>query len=350
MELLKEIIRTLDVASRSAIALVFMRGGTLPSPVTLESEEDRAIALFGGSAAELRGALVALEGSFLIQVQQGGQFFWRFKHPTIRDAFAALVAENRELMDIYLTGTPVRQLFAEVSCGDVSLEGVKVIVPSDRYHAVLSRIQTFIVTDRESRNAVNRFLSSRCDLEFLKKFIVDNPKFISQLHVGSYLYAVSDVDVIVRLQEVDLLPESERLRHVDGIRRLAVDTPDSGFLREDVRGLFTPKEYEDTLEYVRSTLLPNLGECIENWSDNCDDEPDEYFSELKNALRDYKEVFSEEETSIFYIDAGLANINETVASLSESRSRRRPASDDFSGRRGAAVTGESRSIFDDVDE
>jgi hypothetical protein len=351
MEFLKEIIRTLDVASRSAIALVFMRGGILSSPVNLESEEDRAISLFGGSAAELRGALVALEGSLLIQVQQGGQFFWRFKHPTIRDAFAALVAENRELMDIYLVGTPVRQLFTEVSCGDVNLEGVKVIVPSDRYHAVLSRIHTFIATDKESRNAVNRFLSSRCDLEFLKKFIADSPTFISQLHVGSYLYAVSDVDVIVRLQEVGLLPESERLRHVDGIRHLAVDTPDSGFLREDLRGLFTPKEYEDTLEYVRSQLLPNLEECIGNWSDNCNDDPDEYFSELKNTLRDYKEVFNEEETSIFFIDAGLASIDETIASLSESRSGRTRGSDDFYGRRGPqAVTDESRSIFDDVDE
>jgi len=316
----------------------------------LEPEEDRAIGLFGGSAAELRGALVALGGSFVIQVQQGGQFFWRFKHPTIRDAFAALVAENRELMDIYLAGTPVRQLFAEVSCGDVRLEGVKVIVPTDRYHTVLSRVRDFIATDRESRDAVNRFVSSRCDREFLRQFLIENPDFIRRLLIYSYLYAVSDVGVVVRLQEVSLLPEAERLRHVGTIRRLAVDTPDSGFLRQGVRGLFTPQEYEDTLEYVRSTLLPNLGDCIENWRDNCDGEPDEYFSELKSALLNYKEAFSEEEAPIMYIDAGLAEIDETIASLSESSSRRTPESADFSGLQGPAVTGEPRSIFDDVDE
>ena len=54
---------------------------------------------------------------------------WRFKHPTIRDAFATLVAEDTELMDIYLAGAPIEKLFGEVSCGDVGIEGVKVIVP-----------------------------------------------------------------------------------------------------------------------------------------------------------------------------------------------------------------------------
>jgi hypothetical protein len=350
MELLKEIIRTLDVASRSAIALIFMRGGALLSPVSLGPEEERAIALFGGSAADVRSALVALESSFVIQVKQGGQFIWRFKHPTIRDAFAALVAENRELMDIYLAGTPVRQLFAEVSCGDVDLEGVKVVVPTDRYETVLSRIRIFSSTDRESRDSVNRFLARHCDREFLQKFLEENPGFFRQLLVYSYLYAVSDVGVIVRLHEVDLLPESERVRHVDTIRHLAVETPDSGFMRKDVRGLFTTQEYEDTLEYVRSTLLPNLEECIDNWGFNCDDEPAQHFSELESALDDYKKAFSNEEASISYIDAGLTKMNETIASLSESRGPR-TREDDFYERRGPlAAADEARSIFDDVDE
>src|ERR1700730_440604 len=38
--LLQEVIRTLDAASRSAIALVFMRGGWLASPVSLLPEEE----------------------------------------------------------------------------------------------------------------------------------------------------------------------------------------------------------------------------------------------------------------------------------------------------------------------
>jgi len=113
-ELLTEIIRTLDAGSLSALALVFMRGGLLASPVKMNPDEEHAITLLGGSMADVRNSLNALEGSLLLQSLQGGSYFWRFKHPTIRDAFAAIVAEDRELMDIYLTGTPVNKLLSEV--------------------------------------------------------------------------------------------------------------------------------------------------------------------------------------------------------------------------------------------
>src|SRR2546426_10178643 len=110
MELLREIVRTLDVGSRSALAVVFMRGGTLLSPMTMTNDEEKAVMLLGGSGAEVRRALSALEGSLLSQFRQGARYSWRFKHPTIRDAFASLVAEDRELMDIYLAGTPIEKL------------------------------------------------------------------------------------------------------------------------------------------------------------------------------------------------------------------------------------------------
>lgn len=40
MDLLKEVIQTLDATSRSAIALVFMRGGMLSSPASTTPEEE----------------------------------------------------------------------------------------------------------------------------------------------------------------------------------------------------------------------------------------------------------------------------------------------------------------------
>src|SRR5208282_3445162 len=100
--LLQELIRTLYANSRAAIASVFRRGGWLASPITLRPEEETAIDLLGANSSAIRPALAVLDGSLLILVQQKGQHGWRAKHPTILDAFAALVAENRELMDIYL--------------------------------------------------------------------------------------------------------------------------------------------------------------------------------------------------------------------------------------------------------
>lgn len=178
LELLCEIIRTLDAGCRSALALVFMRSGFLPSPVDMTPDEERAVQLIGGSLPEIRSSLNALDGSLLLQARQRGSYVWKFKHPTVRDAFAALVAEDRELMDIYLAGTPIEKLFGEVSCGDVGIEGVKVVVPIDRYQALMARMESFDTGMSEKDRAVHHFLAYRCDREFLLQYVERYPGFV----------------------------------------------------------------------------------------------------------------------------------------------------------------------------
>jgi hypothetical protein len=185
LPLLQEVIRTLDANSRAAIALVFMRGGWLSSPVTFRPEERTALDLLGASHAGIRPALTALDGSLLIHVQQKGQYGWRAKHPTILDAFAALVAESRELMDIYLMGTPVRQLLSEIGCGGTGLAGMKVEVPPDRYDNLITRIAAFGAERRENHDAVNHFLAFRCGREFLRRYQEHEPEFMGRLQVGA---------------------------------------------------------------------------------------------------------------------------------------------------------------------
>lgn len=119
MELLKEVIQTLDRSSRASIALVFMRNGSLQSPVAMTKEEQDAVKSMGGEPGAVKEALNAMNESLVIRSREEGRDYWKFKHPTVRDAFAALVAEDAELMDIYLSGTPIRKLFSEISCGDV---------------------------------------------------------------------------------------------------------------------------------------------------------------------------------------------------------------------------------------
>lgn len=353
MELLQEVILTLDVNSRSAIALVFMRGGLLLSPITLSQEEGQAIELLGGSQAQLRSSLDALDGSLLIQVRQEGAFYWRFKHPTIRDALAALISENRELMDIYLSGTPLQQLFSEISCGEVGVQGVKVIVPVDRFDALLSRIEAFLTSARENRDAVNRFLAKRCDCELLSRFISNDSGFIAALQVNSYLYAVSDVDVIVRLHQCGLLSEEERKRHVAMIHDLAITTPDSGFLRENIRRLLSDMELENILQDVRNCLLSDIKSCVNDWYDshNGEDDPEEYFSDLRSTLNHYKDAFSEDAEAVEWIDEGLAWIDKYIDELKEEMPCEPDYEDDYY-RGGAhhAVEEAERSVFDDVDQ
>lgn len=351
LELLCEIINTMDDSNRSALALVFIRGGMLPSPVQMSKDEERAIARLGGSTADVLNALKSLEGSLLRHSLQGGEFAWCFKHPTVRDAFAAVVAEDRDLMDIYIAGAPLDKLFKEVSCGNAGVEGAKVIIPLDRYDGVMTRLELFDTKKWYNKSALHRFLSYRCDREFLQRYIARNPEFISNLSVGAYLYAVSDVDVLVRLYEYSLLPEPERLRVVATIRGLAIDVPDSGFLRDEIRSLMTHEELNHLLEHVKTMLLPNLEEHVDQWRDNYngDDDPEIYFDDLKSALQDYGKEFEENEQAAERVAKALADIDQVIKEL-QSEFPETPDEDGFFGGRTQEKTRDSaRSIFDDVD-
>jgi hypothetical protein len=295
-------------------------------------------------------SLNALNGSLVLQTLQNAAYSWRFKHPTVRDALASVIGDDRELMDIYLAGAPVDRLFGEVTCGDVGMQGAKVIIPSDRYDLLLARLGKFDLSKSEDKRKCHHFLAYRCNRDFLVLFVAKYPRFISDLKVGSYLYAVSDVDVIVKMHEFGLLPANKRLEVVSAIRDLAVDTPDAGFLREEIRELHTPAEVEATLEDVRLKLLPNLAATIENWRDNYyhnKEEPESYFEPLVSALKEFQKELAVHTESAKQIESALADIKETIWDL-VAEAPEPDYDDDYRGR-SSGSDDDSRSIFDDVD-
>jgi hypothetical protein len=348
---LQEVIRTLDAGSRAAIALVFMRGGSLQSPIELGPEDRKALDLLGVSAGDVRKAIGPLEGSLLIRVQAQGSQWWRPKHPTVLDAFAGLVTEDRELLDIYLIGTPVAQLMGEIACGDARVGGVKVHVPPVRFDMICERIERFSSERRENRDKTNYFLGARCGKRFLALYLDRNPEFLSSLKLWSYLSSVSEVRAINALHRHQLLPEEERLRHLQSVRELAVETPDSDYLDRDIVSFITEQERPDILGYARQNLLPNLDRTIDVWRDNCDDNPEDYFSSLVSALKDYtKELDPNSAESGQIVDA-LQRIDRVIEELRGDEPPEDHDDDFFGGSRPTGhATVEHRSIFDDVDE
>ncbi|MDU7579939.1 hypothetical protein [Aeromonas sp.] len=353
LSMLCEIINTMDNSSRSALALVFMRGGNLPCPVTTTVEEEKAISRIGGTVGSAIQGLESLNGSILINSIKEGGYSWSFKHPTIRDAFAEVVASNPDLMDIYLTGAPLDKLFSEISCGNVKLKGVSVIVPATQYHIVIDKISRFDTKQWTNKSSLYRFLSYRCDKKFLEQFLISFPDFLSKLHVRSYLYADSDINVLSRLHEFKLLPDSIRVDAVSKIKELAIETPDSGFLRDNVTLLISESEMRDILQTIKEDLIPYLKDVISDWESNYDreDEPDAYFYELQSALKDYKDAFETCEESQIYIDSALKRIDETINDLSYDYHSKH--TDDIWSDRDEVISRENdvdiRSIFDDVD-
>ncbi|MCU0121018.1 hypothetical protein N8H74_22370 [Pseudomonas sp. B2M1-30] len=350
MEFLKEVIETLDINSRAAIALIFMRGGAIASPVNLDEKEARAIFRMGGNEGLLRSSLTALDGSLIANINQDGNYEWRFKHPTIRDVFASMVAEDRELMDIYIAGTPLPQIFREVSCGNMEIQGVKVIIPKSRYTDLINRMQK-LINDHTNRDSLNRFLAHRCDADFLNDFFSKNPQHLEGLNIRSYMSAVSDVSLITRLHTCKILPETLRIKHIEKIKKLAISIPDSDFLSKNIIKIFEKNELDDILKEVKIALLPNLEETINDWhSDhNESEDPASHFNTLTSALRDYQKALEDDEEAYELIEKAFDLIDESIYELRKNHYGEQELDYEYRDHY-KLPTSDSRSIFDDIDQ
>lgn len=351
LDMLLEVINTMDDECRSALALVFIRGGVLASPLDITKEEKQAISRLGGTVGGSVKALDSLNGSLLLNSIKNGDHFWHFKHPTIRDAFAAIVASSQDLMDIYLTGAPLEKLFSEVSCGHTAIQGISVIVPPSQFNVVIRKIKQLDTSKSSNKLSLCRFLSYRCDEPFLKKILVEMPDFVPNLSAGSYLYANSEVDVLVRLHEFGLLEERHRNKAVCAIKDLAVDIPDSGFLRDSIKTLISEHELSDILQHVKEDLIPNLDAQIDTWhySYSGEDSPSAHFEELKSALEDYQKEFEKNEELSRQISDAIERLNEVVENL-ESEYKADEDNNLWDSRSPSAAEHlEHRSIFDDVE-
>ena len=147
------------------------------------------------------------------------------------------------------------------------------------------------------------------------------------------------------------MPEEKRLQVVGIIRELAIETPDSGFLRPRIRELITQSELNEIMGDVRNKLLPNLDDEIWNCRSNFDseDDPESHFDELKGAFKDYRDEFISDPPAVARLDAALARIEEVVEDL-RSEQPQEPDTDDFHGSSSHGEASEDfRSVFEDVD-
>lgn len=284
-------------------------------------------------------------------VQEGSSKYWGFKHPTIRDAFAQVVSQDPELVDIYVSGTPVSTLIGEVSCGEVELEGVKVVIPGSRFELFSERLETFGRSRRENQGKAYRFLAYRCSKEFLEIYIERNESLIDSLQVASYFYAIADIDLIVRLNELGLLPEKKRIEVREEIGTLAIEVPDSGFLAPDVRTLFKADELQALMNRFKKEVVENLEWHIDSWRSNypSGEDPESYFEPLVSALNDFSQEMASDGSAIQLINDAQSSIQGTIEDLHSELPQEPDYDDYYSGSDVGPYHVDQRSIFDDVD-
>lgn len=357
-QLLQEVLDGLDKDSLAALALIYMKKDHLQSPVSLTTAEEHALRRLDSSLGDCIDGLQALNGSLVVHQQVDGESVWRFKHPTIGDAFAASLAMKPDLMNIFLAGTSVENLMKQVVCGDVPVEGA-VRVPKALFEQVLARLAEFTGSDPSrymaswhAKWALHAFLTRRCSKEFLALYMQANPGLVDQVsRPGLALSATSEVNLAVRLHELELLPEANRRVFVDTVSKYAVEGYDMLALRdEDIRGLFTDAEHAALVERVRTELLPRLHRVRENEQDNYtrDRSADDHIERLLENFDILKEQFCGDAGAVRLIEeqireakAWAGENDDEIISVAPRTLGTAASVDQSQG---------NRSIFDDVDQ
>jgi hypothetical protein len=190
------VLQGLDLHSKAALALIYMRNEGLNSPVTLQPSEKEALERLGSDLGSCVTALEALNGSLVQRIDADGDFVWKFKHPTIGDAYAALLVQSPELLGIHLHGAAIEELTGQVTCGDVGIERA-VVIPRALFPLMLQRLKEFTATPKYktvwmspwgARRDLQRFLAFRCSKDFLSLHIEQNPEISAYATNGEDLW------------------------------------------------------------------------------------------------------------------------------------------------------------------
>jgi hypothetical protein len=323
LEILVEIIEQLDRDSTALLAVMFARGGSLPAPLALIDSDREVIELVGSTPERVAASVATLNENLIRRVVDfEGNGSYVFTHPTVRDALATITGKNPDMLRIYLAGVEVKAALQEVSCGNVQLPGVRVIVPPAEFESFFSKFRRYSVA-REGFEVAEplEFLATRCVKRFLELVLEGYSEVLERpLHIqwGS---TSSDPWLVLmgRLNEFDLLSDVLREEAVSRMLR-ASDEEISFTLEPSLMNLFTETERWDCLQAIRTRFIPALADAIE--AQARDYEPGdgaipEYFSELTDYCDTAKKLFANDEVTFELLEQAELRINSCIEQLEE---------------------------------
>lgn len=357
---LQEVLRGLDSHSKAALALIYMRNDRLESPVELQKSEEQALERLGSDLGGCITALEVLNGSLVQHTHASGDSIWRFKHPTIGDAYAAILVLSPDLLGIYVQGSTTEKLIEQVTCGDVGIKNA-VIIPKALFPLMLRRLSEVSTTNAykdawlakwAARSGLQGFLTRRCSKAFLTLYLETNLDLLERVSKpGLLLNTVPEVDLAVRLHEFGLLPEERRKQFITTVSEYALQGEDLYALQDaGIQSVFEDHEFEELTVRVRTELLPRLNDVLSDWQGNrgSDESPDEHMQPLLDSFEALKRLFDEDEDAVKIVERETRRAAEWIAEhMPEEPDAKR--SRILGGGQAPDPLQGDRSIFDDID-
>ena len=317
VEFLKEVITNLSDAGRAALALIFMHPASgLPSPIPSSDALRTVTRLTGVDAAEIAQELEAMNDSLTLLTPGTASDLWVFRHPTIGDAFADLVAESPELVELYMAGARPDRLMVEVTCGR-DAAGAKVRVPQRLYGQLISRL-----APQRLGSVMKSFLASRCDAAFLTAFVAAKPEVL-ELSPGMSLADDTSLKVLAALGRAACLPPEVREKLAALIDDCTIDGMDpSVFVSDDVRSLVSEDDIQDLESRFRAKWIDNLSDTVWHWRhDYRSLDPLGMAESFRDTLARLEEVFGAPDNVQDFV-AAYRDLDEWVEELEASTAAR----------------------------
>lgn len=358
-QLLIEVIQSLDVHSKAALGLIYMRKDRLVSPIKLQGSEPLALEQLGSSLGECITALGALKGSLVSLVLADDESAWRFKHPTIGDAYAATLAFSPDLLGIFLSGSSTENLLAQISCGNVGIEKA-VVVPKTLFPQIVDRLQEFSQSSRykvewmsswDAKRTLHRFLANRCSRDFLAMYLLHDVELLEMVaKPGTVLSYSPEVSLAMRLHEFNLLPEEYRRQFVQNVANCTIEGDDLRVLKDStLESVFTEQEFAELVQAVRSELLPRLEDIRCDVQDRYDnsESAEERMQGIVESIATLKDRFTDDAEALRIIERESDLAQQWIAETDLPEPKVSPR------KLGAVEPSEAqhgtRSIFDDID-
>ena len=356
---LLELISELDQNHQAALALIYMNGDKLQSPVNLNEIEEGAIQRLGSSLSGCINALEGMKGNMVQFLTIEDESIWKFKHPTIGDAFAKYIVESPDKIEIFLHGSSTDKLLDQITCGDMGVRNA-IIVPGQMYELILEKLKRYKKTKRYkveflsiwgAKRKLFSFLARRCSEKFLTMYIEENPKILEEVTKPSqYLDNSPEVALAIALHEKDLLPEENRLAFISKVSEYTVSGQSLYAVSYDeLRAMFSEEEYTALRDRIKAELIPRISELKETWKSTYtkDEDARYHMSSLKENLEAIENEFSDETSILEDIENELTEIEEWIE---ENKGEDEVYETENLSGDNEELEEIERSIFDDVDE
>lgn len=354
-----DILSDLDKDSQAALALIYMNNEKLKLPLDLNEIEHNSISRLGSSLSGCIDALEAMKGNMVQSVIIEDEMFWKYKHPTIGDAYAKFIVSSADMLMIYLYGSSVDMLLGQITCGDVNLEKA-VVVPKKLFMTVLQKLKAYRTTKDYKTDFLSEwgakrnlyvFLARRCSVEFLKMYIEENPDILELIsHPSVNLDYSPEVELIYTLFSSGILPEQFRKKFIDIVSAYAVEGHTLyALISDEIKEIFNDQEIKELLQRIKIELIPEISTLKETYKFNYqhDEDAEYHMSSLKEDLTIIAQNFANEPEIVFAVNKELIEIEDWIT---ENTSEKENIKREKLSTKSDESDDKERSIFDDIDK